>query len=995
MTAWVLGFGLLWLLHATRTRLQRAEERVRELEQQMRQLHERPSTFAAVEDQLRAQGSRLAQLERQLVSGTAAGPTTTSHGEQGPDAFLAPGALQHVPEVVQPSAAAASEASLYAVGVATPSSPTGSALAAEPSSSAPLPLPLPAIAAQSSPGSSTGVTAASAHAAEAGTPTSSTPRGTAPTQPQPRPVRAPTPPDPDPIDAWLLPALNWLRELLFGGNTVVRIGILVLLVGVVLLLGWAADHDLFPIELRLALTALGAFGLTVWGVRERQRKPGFALTLQGGSIAALYLVVCFAYRRYDLLPPALAFGLLVGLTLASGFLSVLQDSTSLIFIAQLFGFAAPILASSGRGSHVALFSYYLLLNLLVFAVAFFKAWRPLNLLGFVFTFGIATAWGALRYEPAAFPTTEPFLIGFFALYLAIPVLFALRHAGTPRGWVDGGLVFGTPLSTLGLQWKLVHDQPLAMAYSVFALAAIYLGLAFAIQRSRNTRLAALAEAYLPIGVGFATLAIPYGLNDSNLTGAAWALEGAGLYWVGVRQQRWLSRAAGVVLGLLAIAAAQRHHGHAVQPLPLLNSAFLVGALLAASSLFIAYYAYARRSELHEAEWRGLQLFIPLGLALWLQAGFGELERGVPSSLSLGAELCLLAGTAVALELLARRLQWTAARLAGFALWPTMLLYLQRYSWDLDQHPLHNAGWLGWPVVALGMWLVLRRLLEEVPQLQRFVTLSHASAIWLWALFGAQLCEQWCRHELQLDESYGASAANLTLALWAGAILRQSRTASWPGGAHRTAYLGVIAPGLLLWGAWRSAAANISLPVDPAPLPYLPILNALDLSSLVGAAVALTWLRRLPGEPSVWLARESRPQRLSVALGALLFAWWNCLLARSVHHYADVRFDAEPLFESSILQLLVSLSWTLIAFVAMLVAHRRGLRALWFAAGGLLAVVVLKLFVIDLSQLSTPAKIGSFLGVGMLLLLIGYIAPVPPRPRHQNTSQPDVPQPKPA
>jgi uncharacterized membrane protein len=282
------------------------------------------------------------------------------------------------------------------------------------------------------------------------------------------------------------------------------------------------------------------------------------------------------------------------------------------------------------------------------------------------------------------------------------------------------------------------------------------------------------------------------------------------------------------------------------------------------------------------------------------------------------------------------------------------------------------------VVALGMWLVLRRLLEDEPHLSRLVTVAHASAVWLWALFGLQLCEQLCRHELQLDESYGASAGNLTLALWAGALVHQSRTARWPSGVHTAKYLGVIVPMVLLWGAWRSAAANISLPVDPAPLPYLPLLNALDLSSLIGAAAALAWLRRLRGEARVSWASPDNLQRLSTCLGALVFAWWNCLLARSAHHYGGVDFDADALFDSSLFQLTLSLSWTLIAFVAMLVAHRRALRPLWLAAAALLAVVVAKLFVIDLSQLSTPAKIGSFLGVGMLLLLIGYIVPVPPQ-----------------
>jgi len=42
------------------------------------------------------------------------------------------------------------------------------------------------------------------------------------------------------------------------------------------------------------------------------------------------------------------------------------------------------------------------------------------------------------------------------------------------------------------------------------------------------------------------------------------------------------------------------------------------------------------------------------------------------------------------------------------------------------------------------------------------------------------------------------------------------------------------------------------------------------------------------------------------------------------------------------------------------------------------VVVAKLFLIDLADIGTVARIVSFIGVGLLLLIIGYFAPIPPR-----------------
>ena len=43
-----------------------------------------------------------------------------------------------------------------------------------------------------------------------------------------------------------------------------------------------------------------------------------------------------------------------------------------------------------------------------------------------------------------------------------------------------------------------------------------------------------------------------------------------------------------------------------------------------------------------------------------------------------------------------------------------------------------------------------------------------------------------------------------------------------------------------------------------------------------------------------------------------------------------------------------------------------------------AVVVVKLVLVDLSRLSGITRIFSFIGVGVLMLVIGYFSPVPPR-----------------
>src|SRR6185437_4008862 len=248
----------------------------------------------------------------------------------------------------------------------------------------------------------------------------------------------------------------------------------------------------------------------------------------------------------SLLAPGAAFALLIVIAVLSAALAILQDSQAFALLGTTGGFLAPILASTGEGSHVVLFSYYAVLNTGLLLIAWFKAWRPLNVVGFLFTFVIGTLWGVLRYRPEMLASTEPFLIVFFLFYVAIAVLFAERQPPQLRGYVDGTLVFGTPLAAFGLQSALLFGQRFALAYSALAVSGLYLALAWILQRRRRDSQGLLTEAFMALGVLFLTLAVPLGLAG-RWSSATWAIEGAGLVWVGSRQGRRLPRAFGALL----------------------------------------------------------------------------------------------------------------------------------------------------------------------------------------------------------------------------------------------------------------------------------------------------------------------------------------------------------------------------------------------------------------------------------------------------------------
>jgi uncharacterized membrane protein len=157
---------------------------------------------------------------------------------------------------------------------------------------------------------------------------------------------------------------------------------------------------------------------------------------------------------------------------------------------------------------------------------------------------------------------------------------------------------------------------------------------------------------------------------------------------------------------------------------------------------------------------------------------------------------------------------------------------------------------------------------------------------------------------------------------------------------------------------------------------VPLANPIDLANAGALMILLTWLRRVLTDAG--LNSPQSLHRVAAGLGATAFVWMNGILLRSLHQWAAVPFDFGIMMESTLVQVALSLFWALLALGLMLLATRRGWRPVWLTGAGLMAIVVAKLFLIDLSRVGSIERIVSFIGVGLLLLVLGYFSPVPPR-----------------
>lgn len=760
-----------------------------------------------------------------------------------------------------------------------------------------------------------------------------------------------------PIKAWL-----------FGGNTIVKAGVGILFIGLAFLAKYASEHVQVPVELRLAGIAAVALVLLAVGWRLRERRPGYAQVLQGGAVAVLYLTLFVAFRFYGVIASGPVFALMVAIAALAAALAVLQDARSLAVIGALGGFATPLLVSTGSGNQVALFTYYLVLDLGIAAVAWFRTWRLLNLIGFACTFLVATAWGVLRYTDADYASSQAFLIAYFVLFVVVMLLPARRaSAGRSDVWAHGSLLFGLPTIAFALQYGLVRHTEYGVALSALVLAGFYVALAAAMRRRDDLRL--IFEASLAIGTVFLTLVIPFAL-DARSTAGAWALEGAGLVWLGWRQQRRLARAFGYALALLAGGALAYAQSRLGAPERLFNAlafnALLVGAAALASALFVQ-----RAAGKADGERIAEPLLIAWG-TLWLLVAVGiEVDVvAVPGSPVNG----WLVGTsvlAIVYTALAARLAWPAIALPAAAHAPFMALCLLPMLMLLV-NPLRHGGVWTWPLALLAHAVVLWRAAPLWPPALHHA--GHALGPLVLAALGALLGRVWTGPWGEPGSAWpwlgwlAVPAALLWLLPLPG--LRGRWPVSVEPAAYRSTAPAVLAAGMLLW----SLIANVDSTGSARPLPYVPLVNPLDLG--VGLALVAAW-RWWHSDGAAKLATAA-PALGTVSLGAAAFVWANAMLVRSFHHYRGVPYEFDAWVGSFAVQTGLTLLWTVIALALTWLSTRRFSRPVWMVGATLLAAVVLKLLLVDQSGSGTVERIVSFIGVGVLMLVIGYVAPLPAR-----------------
>ncbi len=378
----------------------------------------------------------------------------------------------------------------------------------------------------------------------------------APSAPEPAPaatpspvLQAPAPPAPEPVT----PAPSLDLEQRIGARWATWVGIVAILFAVSFFLKWAFDNNYLGPGARVILGLVAGLLMLAAGLvlHRRQDVPYLSEGLSGGGLGILYLSLYGAHALYDLLGPGPTFTAMFAVTVLGALVSVVTGRQSTAVLAVLGGLLTPVLITVEQPDERKLFTYLLVLDILVLGIARYRTWPSLNRLAWGGTALLVAGTLSRELDPA-YPLSRLLLLSaLFLLFVAVPLLreraARLRYAEIDLLLVVANAAgyFWAVYTTLE-PWRPNVEGPYALA-----LAVLY-RLVSADYASRVRDDEATVVVHEGVAWTFLTIAIPLALDGRWVT-LAWAVQGLMLLWVASRVITPVASWGGLAALLLAAA----------------------------------------------------------------------------------------------------------------------------------------------------------------------------------------------------------------------------------------------------------------------------------------------------------------------------------------------------------------------------------------------------------------------------------------------------------
>lgn len=807
----------------------------------------------------------------------------------------------------------------------------------------------------------------------------------APPQPEPeapKPTSVPSIPVAEPQPS---PPRPGFEEKL-GSRWAVWVGGVALALGGIFLVRYSIEQNLLTPQTRIALGIIFALALIGAGEWLRRREGQFGLLgipsanvpsiLTAAGTCTAFASAYAAYALYDLIGPGTTF-VVLGLIAVLAMVAATLHGPILAALGLLGAMGSPLLVSSDNPQPWALAIYLVFVVLSAYGVARLRLWRWLAL---------AASAGVLLWAAPIFfidtSNTLPAMVhlvlqaGFAAFFLAVD---PYRHVPDAEARIDKGasaVLFAFAFAGIVVTSSVYtgDGRPVFVATMALILLATGFGVA-------NVSTAAASAALLAAGVLLVwPLASELSGDPENLfyqSGDIFAVRPYALTTYLILGVLLPSVIAGASLLRLA-----RSQGLSLSVAAWYASAASVGPLLALITAYWRVTAFER--SLSFALVAGILALAFVLASQWLmrsgrteediaiRLGLGATASAALAAIALGLTFALEKGMlTVAFALTALGTAWVANRVAipalRYAVGAIGLIVLGRLVWEPtivggDPGPL-IFNWLlwGYGVPAIAFWLA-SRLLERTGR-DWIVQLTESLSI----VFAAFLVFFEIRHALHagnpLATDFGLVEAGLiateslafAILLTRLDVLRADPVYRWGSLIFKIVSFGLSAIGLLL-------LQNPLLTNDK--IMGGAVFNSLILAYLLPSILA---------GGLAYVEQNARPRyyALASAILSLLLQW------------AYIAFEIRRIFQGPYLgiwgrsfsqgeQWSYSVALLVIGIALLGYGIIRDNRFARIASAVYLVLAVLKVFIIDLSNLEGVMRALSFIGLGLVLIGIGLV-----------------------
>jgi uncharacterized membrane protein len=370
------------------------------------------------------------------------------------------------------------------------------------------------------------------------------------TPPQPREVKPPPvqpiPPKPGFFER------NPDLEKFIGENLANKIGIAVLVLGIGFFVKYAIDKEWIGIYGRVFIGIL--CGGMLIGVAHKLRKTfeAFSSVLVGGGIAVLYLTIYISFHTYGIMSQQVAFGIMVLITGFTVVLSLAYNRIELAILAILGGFGSPFMVSTGEGNYVVLFSYVMILDVGMLVLAFFKKWRPVNIIAYIFTILLFGSWLGARFNPEEVSMIAggmTFASLFYVTFFVMNIINNLKQR-VPFESAEFMILLSNTFLYYSAGMYVLNNPHSQMYQGLFtALVGVFNFIfAFILYRKSNVD-KNLVFLLIGLVLTFISLAAPVQLEGNYIT-LFWAAEAVLLLWLSQKSDITLIKLASVVVMFL-------------------------------------------------------------------------------------------------------------------------------------------------------------------------------------------------------------------------------------------------------------------------------------------------------------------------------------------------------------------------------------------------------------------------------------------------------------